>query len=88
MIDTPGIRSLQLGDAAEGLDTLFAEITELAPDCRFRDCTHAHEPGCAVQAAVAEGRLDPERLARWGTLRAENRGNTVVPTGPRGNKRR
>ncbi|GJD72728.1 ribosome small subunit-dependent GTPase A [Methylobacterium goesingense] len=88
IIDTPGIRSLQLGDAAEGLDTLFAEITELAPECRFRDCTHAHEPGCAVQAAVAEGRLDSERLARWRTLRAENRDNTVVPTGPRGNKRR
>ena len=88
VIDTPGIRSLQLGDAAEGIDTLFAEITELAPACRFRDCTHAHEPGCAVQAAVAEGRLDAERVARWRILRAENRGNTVVPTGPRGNKRR
>ncbi|MDB5644698.1 ribosome small subunit-dependent GTPase A [Methylobacterium sp.] len=88
VIDTPGIRSLQLGDAAEGIDTLFAEITELAPDCRFRDCTHAHEPGCAVQAAVAEGRLDPERVSRWRTLRAENRGNTIVPTGPRGNKKR
>ncbi|MCJ2036033.1 ribosome small subunit-dependent GTPase A [Methylobacterium sp. J-068] len=88
VIDTPGIRSLQLGDAAEGLDTLFAEITELAPACRFRDCTHAHEPGCAVRAAVAEGRLDPERVSRWRTLRAENRGNTVVATGPRGNKRR
>ncbi|MGU3362320.1 ribosome small subunit-dependent GTPase A [Methylobacterium sp. M6A4_1b] len=88
VIDTPGIRSLQLGDAAEGIDTLFAEITELTPECRFRDCTHAHEPGCAVQGAVAEGRLDPERVARWHILRAENRGNTVVPTGPRGNKRR
>lgn len=88
VIDTPGIRSLQLGDAAQGLDTLFAEITELTPACRFRDCTHVHEPGCAVRAAVADGRLDPERVARWQTLRAENRGNTAIVTGPRGNKKR
>lgn len=88
VIDTPGIRSLQLGDAAQGLDTLFAEITELAPECRFRDCTHLHEPGCAVQAALADGRLDPERVARWRNLRAENAGNTAVATGPRGGRRR
>lgn len=59
VIDTPGMRTLHIGDAAEGIETLFAEITELAPSCRFRDCTHAHEPGCAVQAAVANGTLPP-----------------------------
>ena len=72
VIDTPGMRSLHISNAAEGVSTLFAEITELAPLCRFRDCTHAHEPGCAVQAAVVAGALEPERLARWRKLADEN----------------
>lgn len=72
VIDTPGMRTLRVSDAAHGIDTLFAEITELAPLCRFRDCTHDHEPGCAVQAAIANGVLDPERLTRWRKLRGEN----------------
>jgi ribosome biogenesis GTPase len=86
VIDTPGMRTLHVSDLSEGLDRLFAEIVELAPQCRFRDCTHAHEPGCAVQAAVAAGTLDPARLDRWQKLRAENRANTPVLSGPRGNK--
>ena len=80
VIDTPGIRALQVSGAAEGIDTLFAEITELAPLCKFRDCTHAHEPGCAVRAAVATGALDPKRLSRWRKLSQENRDNTSAPT--------
>ncbi|HEY8380919.1 MAG TPA: ribosome small subunit-dependent GTPase A [Microvirga sp.] len=83
VIDTPGIRTLQLSGTGEGIDTLFAEITELAPSCKFRDCTHAHEPGCAVRAAVAAGTLDPERLSRWRKLTQENRDNTSPPTRPR-----
>lgn len=86
IIDTPGIRTLFVSDANEGIDTLFAEITELAPSCRFRDCTHAHEPGCAVQAAVASGELDSERVKRWRSLLIENRDRTPVATGPKGNK--
>lgn len=86
IIDTPGMRTLNVSDAAEGIDTLFAEITDLAPSCRFRDCTHAHEPGCAVQAAIAAGTLPAERLARWRKLLEENRSNTPAQTGPRGNK--
>lgn len=86
VIDTPGMRSLHMGDAASGLGQLFAEIIELAEQCRFRDCTHAHEPGCAVAAAVKSGVLDAERLERWRKLDEENRENTVVLTGPRGNK--
>lgn len=86
VIDTPGIRTLHVSDISVGLDVLFAEIAELAPDCRFRNCTHAHEPGCAVLAAVADGRLDPARLDRWRKLADENRANTPVVTGPRGNK--
>lgn len=85
-IDTPGMRTLHVSDVAAGLDVLFAEITELAPLCRFRDCTHAHEPGCAVQAAVADGSLSAARLDRWRKLRDENRANTPVLTGPRGNR--
>ncbi|NTF08963.1 ribosome small subunit-dependent GTPase A [Agrobacterium rubi] len=86
IIDTPGIRTLFVSDASDGIDTLFAEITELAPLCRFRDCTHAHEPGCAVQAAVANGTLDSERLERWRSLLAENKDRTPVASGPKGNK--
>jgi ribosome biogenesis GTPase / thiamine phosphate phosphatase len=86
VIDTPGMRTLHVSDAGAGLDMLFAEITELAPNCRFRDCTHAHEPGCAVQAAVTAGDLSPARLDRWRKLRTENRANTPAQTGPRGNK--
>lgn len=74
VIDTPGIRSLHMKDLGQGLDMLFAEITELAPDCRFRNCTHDHEPGCAVLAAVATGTLDPERLVRWRKLQLESQG--------------
>jgi ribosome biogenesis GTPase / thiamine phosphate phosphatase len=86
VIDTPGIRTLHVSDLSVGLDVLFAEIAELAPQCRFRDCTHAHEPGCAVQAAVAAGTLDQRRVDRWRKLWDENRTNTPVTTGPRGNK--
>ncbi|MCF3975063.1 ribosome small subunit-dependent GTPase A [Paracoccus salsus] len=86
IIDTPGMRSLQVSDIGSGLDLLFAEVAELAPECRFRDCTHTHEPGCAVQAAVAAGALDPDRLARWRKLSDENRANTPVRSGPRGNR--
>ena len=74
VIDTPGVRSLNMKDLGQGLDILFAEITELAPNCKFRNCTHDHEPGCAVLAAVAAGTLDPDRLVRWRKLQAESRG--------------
>jgi ribosome biogenesis GTPase / thiamine phosphate phosphatase len=86
VIDTPGLRTLHVSNAADGIDELFSEITDLAPSCRFRDCTHAHEPGCAVQAAVTAGTLPVERLTRWRKLFEENRDNTPVQTGPRGNR--
>ncbi|MDO9524789.1 MAG: ribosome small subunit-dependent GTPase A [Gemmobacter sp.] len=86
VIDTPGMRTLHVSDVAAGLDVLFAEVTELAPNCKFRDCTHAHEPGCAVLAAVAAGTLSADRLDRWRKLHDENRANTPVQAGARGNK--
>ncbi|WP_082520453.1 ribosome small subunit-dependent GTPase A [Rhizobium sp. Root482] len=86
VIDTPGTRTLYVSDVTGAIDMLFAEITDLAPLCRFRDCTHAHEPGCAVQSAVASGTLAADRLERWRNLLAENRERTPVASGPRGNK--
>lgn len=76
VIDTPGIRTLHLKDVGQGIDVLFAEITELAPMCKFRNCTHDHEPGCAVRAAVAAGTLDADRLERWRKLHTESRGSS------------
>ncbi|KKC41505.1 GTPase RsgA [Devosia epidermidihirudinis] len=70
VMDTPGIRTLHISEMAEGLDEVFSEISGLT--CKFRDCTHEHEPGCAVRAAIADGSLDPERLARWRKLQEEN----------------
>jgi ribosome biogenesis GTPase len=84
VIDTPGMRTLRVSDAAFGIGTLFAEITELAPLCRFSDCTHDHEPGCAVQGAVTAGVLDPQRLARWRKLSEESSTKTSTRNGRRG----
>ena len=76
LIDTPGMRALRLADAGEGIDSLFSDISALAETCRFSDCAHETEPGCAVQAAVAAGTLDPDRLARWRKLLREDTRNT------------
>jgi ribosome biogenesis GTPase / thiamine phosphate phosphatase len=84
VIDTPGIRTLNVSEVSYGIDMLFAEITELAPLCRFRNCTHSHEPGCAVQAAVNAGTVDPERLIRWRKLQVENASNISAPGHSRG----
>jgi ribosome biogenesis GTPase / thiamine phosphate phosphatase len=62
IIDTPGLRELQLWDASDGVTESFADIEELASECRFRDCRHENEPDCAVLAAIVSGTLDP---ARW-----------------------
>ena len=71
LIDTPGMRELKL-TGAEDLDAgQFADIAELATGCRFRDCAHAAEPGCAVQAALAEGRLERGRWDNWLKLQGE-----------------
>lgn len=76
LIDTPGMRALRMADASEGIDDLFSDIGDLAEGCRFSDCAHETEPGCAVQAAIEDGRLDPDRLARWRKLRREDARNT------------
>jgi ribosome biogenesis GTPase len=69
MIDTPGLRELQLFDG--DLGAAFADVEELAGECRFRDCAHTHEPGCAVLAAVDNGGLELDRLRSWRKLQRE-----------------
>lgn len=76
LIDTPGMRELQLVDVGDALGDVFSEITALAADCRFSDCRHEVEPGCAVRAAIDAGTLDPERLKRFRKLLSEERRNS------------
>ena len=71
LIDTPGMRELQLWDTSEALGSAFADVDGLAESCRFRDCRHQGEPGCAVAAAVADGRLDAGRLESYRKLQIE-----------------
>jgi ribosome biogenesis GTPase len=72
IIDSPGLRAVGVTDAPAG-DGPFADIAELARGCRFNDCTHTTEPGCAVLAAVEAGELDPDRLASYLALVEEGR---------------
>ena len=71
-----GRTALQLVDVGDALDDVFAELSGLAKDCRFSDCSHESEPGCAVRAAIERGELDGERLRRYRKLLAEDRRNT------------
>jgi len=71
ILDTPGIRGVGLLDTAAGLDQAFADIAELASFCRYRDCRHEAEPGCAVLAEVATGTLPIRRLESWRKLHRE-----------------
>jgi len=71
VIDTPGMRELQVWGDEEGLKQVFDDIDELAIKCRFRDCSHQREPGCAVQEAIRDGNLDPERLTSVLKLKKE-----------------
>ena len=71
LIDTPGMRELGLWDSAEGVRDTFEDIEALAQNCRFRDCTHTREPGCAIRAALGAGELDPGRVRSWMQLTDE-----------------
>lgn len=71
LIDTPGLRGVQLWDSEQGLERTFADLEELASRCRFADCGHDTEPGCAVTEAIADGRLAPARLASYRKLQRE-----------------
>ena len=73
LIDTPGLRELQLWSDGSGLEAAFDDVSTLADGCRFTDCGHGNEPGCAVRAAVADERLAAARLASYLKLQAELR---------------
>lgn len=71
LIDTPGMRELGMWDALSGVADVFAEVAEAAARCHFADCTHTHEPGCAVLADLAAGRLDPKRVRNYLNMHSE-----------------
>lgn len=73
VIDTPGMREIGMWDAAEGLSAAFMDVEELATQCKFSDCTHQNEPGCAIRAAIADGSLSEKRFQNYLALRRENR---------------
>lgn len=72
VIDTPGMREFGMWDNQEGIDRTFSDIEELAEQCRFRNCTHLGEPGCAVQRALKHGELTTERWQSYQKLKAES----------------
>ena len=78
LLDTPGMREFQVVDATDGLADVFDDFATLALSCRFTNCAHTTEPGCAVQAAMKTGALTPDRLERWRKLTAEDEANTTA----------
>ena len=77
LLDTPGMRELQLSDATTGIAEVFDDFALAAQDCRFSDCSHGVEPGCAVQAAIASGALTSVRFDRWRKLAAEDKASAA-----------
>ena len=71
LIDTPGLRELQLWDAEGGTEATFADIELIAAGCKFSDCRHEQEPGCAVRVALADGSLDAGRFGGWAKIQGE-----------------
>jgi ribosome biogenesis GTPase len=88
VMDMPGMRELGLHDVAQGIDLVFTDLAELSESCRFRDCAHEAEPGCAVQAAIAAGEADEGRVARWKKLKAEDALNAMTMGKTRAEARR
>ena len=77
LLDTPGMRELQLSDATAGISEVFDDFIGAAQNCRFSNCAHRSEPGCAVQAAIYDGTLTTERFERWRKLEDEERANAA-----------
>ncbi len=78
LIDTPGMRELALHDAGSGIDAVFADLADIATACRFSDCAHQGEPGCAIRAAIDDGTVDGARVARWLALHEEDLRNSTT----------
>ena len=80
IMDTPGLRELQLIQASKGVAEVFADLVEISRGCAFRDCKHAGEPGCAIEAAIDNDEIDCERVARWQKLVQEEELNMKTMT--------
>ncbi|MEE4375996.1 MAG: ribosome small subunit-dependent GTPase A [Candidatus Competibacteraceae bacterium] len=76
LIDTPGVRSLGMSDSDAGIEQVFSDLLDLAAQCKFTDCAHETEHGCAVKAAIERGELEADRLVRWQKLQRENQYNS------------
>jgi len=76
LIDTPGMRALRIKDAEDAVEEVFSDLFDIARNCRFSDCAHSGEPGCAVVAAVKAGTLEPDRVDRWQKLQRDEERNT------------
>lgn len=76
LMDTPGMRELQIVDVEEGIEAVFDDVVALAENCKFSNCAHVNEPGCAVLAAVKAGTLEPDRVARFKLLQKEEAQNS------------
>lgn len=84
LVDTPGMRELQMSEVTSGVAEVFDDVVATTLECRFTNCTHADEPGCAVRAAIAEGTLAPDRVERWRKLTNEDVVNTGIAAVRRG----
>jgi ribosome biogenesis GTPase len=80
LVDTPGMRELQMSEVASGVAEVFDDISAMTLECRFTNCTHVDAPGCAVQAAIARGALEPARFNRWRKLATEDADSTGAAT--------
>lgn len=78
VLDTPGMRELQMTDAESGVAAVFSDLEALSTHCKFNDCKHVSEPGCAVLAAIKSGTIDDARVKRWNKLSAENQFNSAT----------
>ncbi len=78
LVDTPGIRELQMSEVTSGVSEVFDDVTAVALTCRFANCTHFDEPGCAIRTAMTEGSLDLARVQRWRKLAGEDAENSGI----------
>ncbi|KQR87374.1 ribosome small subunit-dependent GTPase A [Sphingomonas sp. Leaf343] len=83
LIDTPGMRELQMSEVASGVTEVFDDVMAVALECRFTNCGHGDEPACAIRRAIADGDLDPARVDRWRKLDLEDNVNTGIVAGRR-----
>jgi ribosome biogenesis GTPase len=88
LVDTPGMREFQMSEVAAGVAEVFDDIVGLALDCRFANCGHADEPGCAVRGAIAQGTLERARFDRWRKLASEDVLNTGIAAARRARPRK